>query len=292
MIVTNEEYNEYVTEDLKNYEGLLHPAKSSFLLRATPKKIDPRRLHPNPNDEFAMADVGPNWNIVGDYEKSVRLHLRRAEDIFDDDPIIVTRLDKGGYMILNGHHRWLACLKLRVSKVPVQIVNVTLDEDVYKVINKSKRNKCVTIDFDEVLFADIFQEEVEEIPFPQKLIYKKNLRDKTALLIGEFQRMGFDVWVYTGSYLSEQYIQGLFLTNHCRVDGIVNGLNGKKNPHKLRDIFRTKYGTIMHVDNEMLTVVNPRTKKYEIVDINVSEEGWASTVVAHARSFDLTLLDE
>lgn len=291
MIVTNEVYREYVVEDLKKYEGLIHPAKASLALRAIPMKIDPKRLHPNPNDEFSMEDYGPNWNIIGDYEKSIRFHIRRYEDIFDD-PIIVTKLDKSGYMILNGHHRWMACLNLRVPKVPVRVVNATQEEDVYKVINKSKRNKCITIDFDEVLFADALQDEAPEIPFPQKLIYKKNIRDNASLLIREFQRMGYDVWVYTGSYLSEQYIQGLFMTNHCRVDGIVNGLNGKKNPTKLRDIFRQKYHTILHADNESLTLVNPKTKKYEMIDIESTSEEWASAVVASARSFDLTTLDE
>lgn len=291
MIVTNETYREYVVEDIRKYEGLVHPAKSSLIKRVTPKKINPRKLHPNPGDEFAMDSFGPNWNIIGDYEKSIRFHMERAEDIFED-PIIVTKLDKGGYMILNGHHRWLACLNLRIPKVPVKIVNITQDEDIYKVISKSKRDKCITIDFDEVLFVDSLQDEASDIPFPQNLIYKKNIRDNASLLIREFQRMGYDVWIYTGSYLSEQYIQGLFLTNHCHVDGIVNGLNGKRNPQKLRDVFRKKYNTIMHVDNESITIVNTKTKNYEMIDIDAPSEKWASAVVSCARDFDLTVLDE
>lgn len=292
MIVTNAIYDKYVVDDLKNYKGLTHPVKSSILSRIKPKYINPAKLHPNPDDEFSMDTVGPSWTIISNYEESIRMHMQRGEDIFDHEPIIVVKLDKGGYMILNGHHRWMASLKLRVAKVPIKIVNITLDEDIYKVINKSTRNKCVTIDFDEVLFSDDFQETSEKIPFPQNLIYKKNIRDKASLLIQEFQRLGFDVWIYTGGYLSEQYIKGLFFINKCHVDGIVNGINGKRNAQKLRDVFRTKYDTILHVDNEAITFVNTRTKKFDVLDINASSEEWASATVSLAGDFDLTTLND
>lgn len=292
MIVTNAIYDKYVVDDLKNYKGLTHPVKSSIISRIKPKYINPAKLHPNPDDEFSMDTIGPNWTIIGNYEESIRKYIKRHEGIFDDDPIIAVRLDKGGYMILNGHHRWMASLRLQVAKVPIKIVNITKDEDVYKVINKSTRNKCVTFDFDEVLFSDDFQGSSEKIPFPQNLIYKKNIRDKASLLIQEFQRQGFDVWIYTGSYLSEQYIKGLFFINKCHVDGIVNGINGKKNTQKLKDVFRTKYDTILHVDNETITFVNTRTKKYEIIDINASGEEWASAAVSLVDDFDLTVLND
>lgn len=291
MIVTNETYTKYVTDDIKNHKGLFHPIKSPIALRIKSRKIDPAKLHANPQDEFSMNDVGPNWSIITNYEKTIQLHTIRDEDIFDNDPIIVVRLDKGGYMILNGHHRWMACLILRLKKVPIKIVNITQDDDIHKIINKSNRNRCVTIDFDEVLFADKLQKTGEKIPFPFNRIYKKNIRDNASLLIREFQRQGYDVWIYTGSYLSEQYIKGLFFFNKCQVDGIVNGLNGKKNPQKLRDIFRTKYDMILHVDNEMITFVNTRSKKYEILDINAPGDEWASAVVSKASDFDLSVLD-
>lgn len=291
MIITNETYKKYVTDDIKYHKGLYHPVKSPIILRIKARKIHPGKLHPNPEDEFSMENIGPNWNIIGDYEKTIRFHDGRKEDIFDD-PIIAVRLDKGGYMILNGHHRWMACMNLRLKKVPVKIVNIIQDEDIYKVINKSKRNRCITIDFDEVLYSEDLQGTDSELPFPQNLIYKRNIRDNASLLIREFQRLGYDVWIYTGSFLSEQYIKGLFYINKCHVDGIVNGLNGKKNPHKLREIFRSKYDTILHVDNESLTLVNPKTKKYEMLDINASSEEWASAVVSLARDFDLSVLDD
>lgn len=291
MVVTNETYKKYVTDDLNSNRGLSHPVKSSIIYRIKVRQIKPEKLHPNPADEFSMETVGPNWNIISDYEQTIIFNLKHQEDIFED-PLYAVRLDKGGYMLLNGHHRWMAALNLRVKKVPVKIVNIIQDEDIYKAVNKSERDKCVTIDFDEVLFSEKAQNSADRLPFPQNLIFKKNIKKNTSLLVREFQRMGYDVWIYTGSYLSEQYIKGLFMINKCHVDGIVNGLNGKKNAQKLKEIFREKYGAVIHIDNEALTVVNTRTKKFEIVDINATEEEWASAAVTHVQDFDMSTLDD
>lgn len=39
------------------------------------------------------------------------------------DPIIVQKLNDGGYEIVNGHHRWAAAKKTGLKKVPVRIKN-------------------------------------------------------------------------------------------------------------------------------------------------------------------------
>ena len=39
------------------------------------------------------------------------------------DPIIVQKLNAGGYEIVNGHHRWAAAKKTGLKKVPVRIKN-------------------------------------------------------------------------------------------------------------------------------------------------------------------------
>ena len=291
MIATNEIYNRYVADDLKVHRGLSHPVKSGILSRLRVQKINPKKLHPNPEDEFSMDTVGPNWEIINNYESSIRINLLHDLDIFDE-PLYAVKLDKGGYMLLNGHHRWLAALSVNVKKVPVKITNITQDDDIYKAVNRSERDKCVTIDFDEVFFSDDVPKPSAKIPFPLNLIYKKNIRENASLLVREFQRMGYDVWIYSGSYLSDQYIKGLFALNHCHVDGIVNGLDGKKNSQKLKEIFREKYTTIVHVDNESFTAVNPRSKKYEIIDINASKDEWASQVVTHVQEFDLSSLND
>ena len=43
-------------------------------------------------------------------------------DIFDE-PVLVNRMKAGGYMILNGHHRWAAALQRGLDRLHVQIMN-------------------------------------------------------------------------------------------------------------------------------------------------------------------------
>lgn len=291
MVATSETYKKYVLDDLRYHKGLSHPVKSGILTRIRTKNMAPGLLHPNPLDEFSIEDIGPNWEIVSDYEKSIRFNISHNLNIIFEDPLIAVKLDKGGYMLLNGHHRWIAAINQRVKKVPVKVVNITQDEDIYAAVNKSKHDKCVTIDFDEVLFSDSIQRNSDSITFPYNLIYKKNIRENANLLVREFQQMGYDVWIYTGSYLSDTYIRGLFRMNKCHVNGIVNGLNEKKNPQRLKEIFRQKYSTVLHVDNEAFTIVNTRNKKYDIVDISSAEKEWAASVVSHVKSFDFTVID-
>lgn len=280
MVVKNEVYEKYVLEDLKTHKGLLHPVKSHFYERIKPRHVDPEMIHPNPDDEFSMENTGPNWNIIGDYEKSILWNVKHGNPVFEE-PLIGVKLDKGGYMLLNGHHRWMAALSLKVDSVPMEIASITSEEDIVKAVNKSARNKCVTIDLDEVLIR-------KDTPsFPGSIFYKETIRENAALLILEVQRMGFDVWVYSGSYKSELYIRGLFKINKCNVDGVVNGItNGKGKSNKLAEIFRSKYKQIVHVDNSMVTYVDTATKQYNIMDIEADETSWASVAVEKIKQAD------
>lgn len=286
MINKNENYIKYVKNDLKNHSGLFHPVKAGILLRIKQRKVSPKRLHPNPDDEFSWETVGPNWEIISKYEQDITLRLEKDQDIFDE-PLYAVKLDKGGYMLLNGHHRWLAAINRKIKKVPIKVVNTTTVDDITEIIRKSERTKCVTIDFDEVLFSDEFQNSNLKISFPLNKIYKKNIRNNASYAIREFARLGFDIWVYTGSYLSEQYIKGLFSINKCSVDGVVNGINGKNNSKKLRELFRNKYNYIVHVSNESVTLVDTKTKDYQIIDINANNDDWASIVAASIKELNI-----
>ena len=282
MLTANENYIKYVENDLKNHKGLLHPIDANILFRIKTLEISPKKLHPNPEDEFSMDKFGPNWEIVSNYENDIRLREPHGLTLFDE-PIIVVKLDKGGYMLLNGHHRWMAALNVGVKKVPVKVVNCIHEDDISKRIQSSDRDKCVTIDFDEVLFSDTFQAANNKVKFPFNHIYKKNIRENTSYIVRELQRIGYDVWIYTGSYLSEKYLTGLFAINNCKVDGIVNGLNGKRNSKKMKEEFRSKYKQIIHVSNEMITCVDTATRDYQSIDINVPDGQWAAAVVENVN---------
>ena len=40
-----------------------------------------------------------------------------------DDPIMVAKMENGEYMIVNGHHRWAAAVKVGLKQVRVVVVN-------------------------------------------------------------------------------------------------------------------------------------------------------------------------
>ena len=56
-------------------------------------------------------------------------------------------------MILNGHHRWAAALRLGFKTVPVKIVNLTQQTDIEKMLAASKHDKRVSLDLDETIFC-------------------------------------------------------------------------------------------------------------------------------------------
>ena len=59
-----------------------------------------------------------------------------------DDPwgesIMVQKIHPSGYMILNGHHRWAAALRLGIKRVPIKILNLTHEDDIINIIERSE----------------------------------------------------------------------------------------------------------------------------------------------------------
>ena len=91
----------------------------------------------------------------------------------------------------------------------------------------------ISFDLDEVLFVDPDTFETEPpLRFPLNRIFPERLRKGTVHLIHELQRQGFEVWVYTSSFRSEQYIRALFRSYGIRFDQIVNS------PRHLKEVQR------------------------------------------------------
>ena len=101
------EYQKRVLDEIKNYAGLSHPVKASMLERLCKKKVSIKKLHPNPEDEFSMVKIGPNYGIVGNYESEFRNAINHGMNPMEE-PLVVEKMSTGGYLILNGHHRWMA----------------------------------------------------------------------------------------------------------------------------------------------------------------------------------------
>lgn len=264
MANVTEEYQKLVLDDLNRNAGLYHIVPAGFFERNSIKKIPLSKIHPNPEDEFSDPEIGPNYQIVSDYAKEFRSAIEFEKPKIMD-PLVVEKLSTGDYMLLNGHHRWMAANRLKLQKVPVEIVNPVSIEEIMKTLEKSDRSRCMSFDLDEVLLeAD------------------GNLRSGAAALIGELHVLGFDVWIYTGQYVPEKKINKIFKKQGTSVEGIINCYKKKtkSSDGKISDFFKSKYELLSHVDNDLLVLVNTKTKDAVTEDIITERDNWASTVIS------------
>lgn len=281
-----EEFRRYVLDDVKSYSKLNHPLKASLPERLLVRTAPLRKLHPNPVDEFSDPEVGPNYSIVTDYEKTYRSLMQMGQPPIGpfDEPLMVEKMSTGGYMILNGHHRWMAARRVNMKKVPIHIVNVSTEEEIIEAVNRSEKNMCVSFDLDEILLTDgSTYEPHKEFTGIMDRIYPKTLRKNAGILISELRKMGFDVWVYTGEYYPEPYIRMLFRLHKTKVDGVINGMRRRKSATKVREAFTNKYRISVHVDNQDVICVKTKTKEYETFGIDSENQDWASEVIQRLK---------
>lgn len=109
-----------IREDLEKMEGRRECVKPSFLEKMRAKKVKPSELHVNPDDEFTFPDIGPNVAIVENYSRIARRQYSLGEDVFEE-PLSVLKLRQGGYLILNGHHRWAGAVRARVPTIRIKV---------------------------------------------------------------------------------------------------------------------------------------------------------------------------
>ncbi len=277
------ELEAYIAIEVDKYNGIAFPIKASLLERILLKRVDYRKLHPNPADEFCFPNIGPSYRIISEYVKKYskgpsRVGLGEAADV----ALTVEKMYPDGYMILNGHHRWAAYMKLSQKKVPVHIVNLTQESDILKMIKNSKNDKRVTLDLDEVVFASGSQEMEKELIYPFRNIYKERLRKGIPAMFHTIKRSGYDIWVYSYEFYSIDYIRKLFRKYHVYVDGIVTGTARKNmddsfSKKKVERMIANKYAYTIHVDNNSLIRINSKTKEFE--DFEINPDSWSREVI-------------
>ena len=111
-----------IQEDLHNMEGRRETVKAGLLEKLHPKKVKPSVLHVNPSDEFTFPDIGPNAAIVENYCTLARRLYSMGQRVFDE-PLQVNKLKQGGYLILNGHHRWAGAIRACVPTIRIQVLD-------------------------------------------------------------------------------------------------------------------------------------------------------------------------
>lgn len=264
----------FVAEEVKKVKGISVPIRAGRLERALVRKVNCKKLHPNPDDEFSMPEIGPNAEIVARYEEAFRIiRANPGNASFVDtnakEPVEVQKIHPDGYMLLNGHHRWAAAVRSGISHLPVHIVNLTQEKDIQRMLAHSRHNKRVSLDLEEVVFANEKDADTEKpLSFPFNRIYRERLRLGIPALFDFFIAKGYDIWLYSAGYMSTEYVQELLKLHHVHVTGIITGTARKlpkdsKAREKLETLMAGKYAHTIHADSASVLCIDSRTREFQ-----------------------------
>jgi hypothetical protein len=285
------EFDKYIADDIAKYAGVAMPVKAGFLNRILVRKALCTNLHANPDDEFSIPSVGPSYRIISEYERKYVYNSNHGTNYFEgEDPIMVEKIRPDGYMILNGHHRWAAALKQGYPKIPVQVINVTHNQEIKDIIKNSKHDKRVTLDLDEVVFSHPENGPAEkDLPFPLNRLYKDKLRLGIPALFNMLNKDGYDIWVYSSKFYSKEYIRALFKRYHVHVTGIVTGTSKRKQTeeekNEMQNLYAQKYIFTLHIDNDAVLMIDNVRKDFQ--DFAIDEEiNWSKSVMDIIKEID------
>ncbi len=288
-------FQEFLKEEIDRVRGGYYPVKAGFLRRILVRHAWTRKLHPNPEDEFCLPEIGPSYSIIGMYQ---RQYADRRDKIVGPrqesggnirESIIVQKARPDGYLILNGHHRWAAAFRAGVSTVKIKIVNLTQERDVRKMLQDSRSDRRVAIDLDEVVFCAEDDPAAEKpLRFPLNRFYPERIRKGIPALFHYFNERNIDIWVYTSKYCSVEYIRYLFKHRNAALAGIVTGTarkapKGSDTAGKLKKMLETKYRSAIHIDRDLVIRTFRDSGMSEEYPLSGSPETWAREILDACR---------
>ena len=148
----------------------------------------------------------------------------------------------------------------------------------------------ISFDLDEVLFVSPKNHKTERpLRFPYNLIYRENLRFGTPGLISELQKEGYEVWIYTSSFRSQNYISRLFKHYGVKFDGIINAqrhlteVQGNRR-ETLPQKVPTHYGISLHVDDESVVATYGKLYGFEVYQLDAQDDEWVEKIIERAAA--------
>lgn len=285
--------DEYVRGEVEKFRDIYRPVKAGILRRLFVRYLACKKMHPNPDDEFCNPSIGPNYEIVSRYADEIKrtLYKDRHAKLFEE-PVMVERISPDGYMLLNGHHRWAAAMRMSVPKIRSKVVDVTQESDIRDMIRNAKHDKRVTLDLDEVVFCTGEGFTMEKaLPFPFSLYYKERMRSGIPALFNHLRTKGYDIWVYSEKYHSMEHIRHYFILHRTWVDGIVTGTGRRRGfledtRKKLANAITEQYQQTLHIDNNSLLCVDNKTKAYEDYPLTGNPETWSREIIKIVGALD------
>ncbi len=116
-----------IKKDVEAYSVKRQMVRASIIDIMTVRHLSPDQMHANPDDDFVNPNIGPNEEILEKYIEEAKRNLQMGEMSFDE-AIMVSKLEEGEYMIVNGHHRWAAAIKVGLTEVRVVVVNPGMED--------------------------------------------------------------------------------------------------------------------------------------------------------------------
>ena len=147
----------------------------------------------------------------------------------------------------------------------------------------------ISFDLDEVLFVSPLNHKTEPpLRYPLNKLFPERLRLGTVRLVADLQKAGYEVWVYTSSFRSEQYIRTLFRCYGVRFDGIVNGQRHirevqKNRPETLPQKLPNYYKISLHVDDEAIVATYGKLYGFDVFQLDAQDDEWAEKVLERAE---------
>lgn len=143
----------------------------------------------------------------------------------------------------------------------------------------------VSFDLDDTLFVSPQKIKTEnELHFPFNRIYKEHLRYGTISLINRLREQGIEVWIYTTSYRTPEYIRKLFKHYGVRIDRIINGkiheteVQGRHS-EAMPSKYPSKYHIDLHVDDDTSVEQNGQVYGFKVLLIGDQDDEWGDKVL-------------
>lgn len=285
MAGSGTQFEQFLQGEIEKYRGVSVPLRAGLLERALVRQVKTEKLHPNPGDEFSMPEIGPNYEIISRYGSEIRNAINHGEKDYFREPITVEKMSPDGYMILNGHHRWAACLRNGIEKIRVSIVNTTHEEDIRSMLQQTENRRRVTLDLDEVVFRPEGDKDVEKRRlFALRPLECKPMRLGVPALFRFLTAHGYDIWVYTTQYYSFDDVEHCFQRRRAGVTGVVTGAGRKtvtdpSGAGKTENLIADKYEETLHIDNGLLLKTSRKTGEFEEFPLKGTAGDWSREIM-------------
>lgn len=165
---------------------------------------------------------------------------------------------------------------------------------------KSKFGEPVKISFDldEVLFVSPLTHKTEPaLPFPLNKIFIERVRFGAPHLINELQKRGYEVWVYTSSYRTQNYIKWLFRFYGVKFDSIVNAQRHLKEVQKdrkelLPQKLPNRYRISLHIDDEEVVASYGKAYGFDVFQLEAQDDNWEEKILDRMKQIEDKLTRE